>query len=124
MAIGSVHQLIYLPGQIVYRYTAIQQIAVTAKEFEKNVMEIFKANPGLVPQKGHYRLLGNAVAVLSQGRVFYYKALNGQSMAITVPGAGQTLSMAPSDRVSLSAAANVQAGRKVSAMALKSSGGV
>ena len=123
MAIGSVHQLIYLPGQIVYRYTAIQQVVATAKELEKNVMEIFRANPGLSPQKGHYRLLGNAVAVLSQGRASYFKALSGQSMAIPVPGAGQTLSMAPSDRVSLSAAANAQAGRKVSAMALKSSGG-
>ena len=123
MAIGSVHQLIYLPGQIIYRYTAIQQIAATVKEIEKSVMQIFKVSPALAPQRGRNRLLGNAVAVLFQGRASYYKALSGQSMAIPVPGMGSMASLAPSDRVSLSTAANGQAGQKVSAMALNNLGG-
>lgn len=124
MAIGSVHQLIYLPGQIIYRYTAIQQIIETAKELEKNAMEIFKVSPALTPQQEKNRLLGNAVAALFQGRASYYKALSGQSMAIPVPGLGQTSSLASSDHVSLSAAATGQAGQKMSAMALKNLGGI
>jgi len=51
MAIGSVNQIIYLPGQIIYRYTAIQQIVATIREFEENTMGIFKASPALAPQR-------------------------------------------------------------------------
>ena len=123
MAIGSVHQLIYLPGQIIYRYTAIQQIVATVKEIEKNTMDIFKVSPALAPQRGRNRLLGNAVAVLFQGKASYYMALSGQSMAIPVPGLGQTSSLTPSDRVSLSTAANGQSGQKMSEMALNNLGG-
>ena len=123
MAIGSVHQLIYLPGQIIYRYTAIQQIVATVKELEKNAMEIFKVNPALAPQRERNRLLSNAVAALFQGKASYRMALSGQSMAIPVPGMGSMASLAPSDRVSLSTAANGQAGQKVSAMALNNLGG-
>jgi hypothetical protein len=124
MAIGSVHQLIYLPGQIIYRYTAIQQIVATVKEIEKNTMDIFKVSPALAPQRGRNRLLGNAVAVLFQGKASYYMALSGQSMAIPVPGLRQTSSLTPSDRVSLSTAANGQSGQKMSEMALNNLGGV
>jgi hypothetical protein len=123
MAIGSVHQLIYLPGQIIYRYTAIQQIVATVKEIEKNTMDIFKVSPALAPQRGRNRLLGNAVAVLFQGKASYYMALSGQSMAIPVPGLRQTSSLTPSDRVSLSTAANGQSGQKMSEMALNNLGG-
>ena len=122
MVIDSTRQLIYLPGSIIYRYTAIQQIVATARELEKNVMGIFKVSPALAPQRGRDRLLGNAVAVLFQGKASYYMALSGQSMAIPVPGSGQTSSLAPSDRVSLSTAANGQAGQKVSATALNNGG--
>lgn len=124
MAIGSVNQLIYLPGQIIYRYTAIRQIVATIREVEKNTMDIFKASPALAPQREKNRLLGNAVAALFQGKASYYMALSGQSMAILVPGLGQTSSLAPSDRVSLSTAANGQAGQKMSEMALNDLGGV
>lgn len=124
MAIGSVHQLIYLPGQIIYRYTAIRQIVATIREVEKNTMDIFKASPALAPQREQNRLLGNAVAVLFQGKASYYMSLSGRSMAIPVPGVGQTSSLAPSDRVSLSTAANGQAGQKMSEMALNNLGGV
>jgi len=95
MAIGSVNQLIYLPGQIIYRYTAIRQIVATIREVEKNTMDIFKASPALAPQREQNRLLGNAVAVLFQGKASYYMSLSGQSMAIPVPGVGQTSSLAP-----------------------------
>jgi hypothetical protein len=120
MVIDNVHQLLYLPGQIIYRYTAIQQIVAMAKELEKNAMEIFQVSPALTPQQEKNRLLGNAVAALFQGRASYYKALSGQSMAIPVPGLGQTSSLAVSDRVSLSRAAT---GQKLPAMALKNLGG-
>ena len=126
MVIDSTRQLIYLPGQIIYRYTAIQQIVATARELEKNVMDIFKVSPALAPQRGRDRLLGNAVAVLFQGKASYYMALSGQSMAIPVPGMGRMGSMAslaPSDRVSLSTEAMGQAGQKVSATALNNLGG-
>jgi hypothetical protein len=123
MAIGNVNQLIYLPGQIIYRYTAIQQIVATVREIEKNTMDIFKASPALAPQREKNRLLSNAVAALSQGKASYHIALSGQSTAIPVLGVGQTSSLAPSDRVSLSTAAMGQAGQKMPAMALNKLGG-
>ena len=108
MTIGSVHELIYLPGQIVYRYTAIQQIVMTTKELESSVMEIFQVRPAKAALQTKDRVLTNAVSVMYKSRTPYYRALSGQTMSIPPPSMAKLASLAPSapqDRVSLSQSA-------------------
>jgi hypothetical protein len=118
MAIGSVHELVYLPGQIIYRYTAIQQIVTTINELESSVMRIFQVRPARATLQAKDRVLTNAVSVMYKSRAPYYRALSGQTMAVPPPSMAKMASLAPSapqDRVSLSQSA-MQGGLERAAM--------
>ena len=120
MAIGNVSQIIYLPGQIVYRYTSIKQIIQTTKELEASVMAIFQASPAMGAVQQKYRLLEAASSSLYQGRAYYLREMSTQNMAIPIPGTGKGPLMAPKDRVSLAIQATGQA---ASPKASKTKGG-
>lgn len=120
MAIGNVNQIIYLPGQIIYRYTSIKQIIAATKELEAGVMAIFQSSPAMGPVLQKYRLLEAAASSLYQGRAFYLREMSTHNMAIPIPGTGQGPLMAPKDRVSLTIQATGQA---ASPKASKTKGG-
>lgn len=115
MAIGSVHELVYLPGQIVYRYTAIQQIVTTIDELESSVMRIFQVRPAKTTLQAKDRVLTNAVSVMYKSRAPYYRALSTQTMAVPPSSMAKRASLAPQDRVSLSQSA-MQGGLERAAM--------